>query len=59
MQADRKLILDLIALESRRENGCRHPHLYIVTLSRIGAGREEKAENCMKNTHLQSFELIE
>jgi hypothetical protein len=29
----RNLILDLIALECKRETGYRHPLLYIVTLS--------------------------
>jgi hypothetical protein len=33
MVVDRILILDLIALESKRENGYRHPHCIIVTLS--------------------------
>jgi hypothetical protein len=33
MLVDRNLILDLIALESKRENGYRHPHCIIVTLS--------------------------
>jgi hypothetical protein len=32
MLVDRNLILDLIALESKRENGYRHPHCIIVTL---------------------------
>jgi hypothetical protein len=59
MLVDRNLILDLIALESKRENGYRHPHCIIVTLSIQRAGREEHAENCMKNTHVQTFELIE
>jgi hypothetical protein len=31
MLVDRNLILDLIALESKRENGYRHPHCIIVT----------------------------
>jgi hypothetical protein len=57
MLVDRNLILYLIALESKRENGYRHPHCIIVTL--IGARREEHAESCMKNTHVQAFELIE
>jgi hypothetical protein len=39
MLVDRNLILDLIALESKRENGYRHPHCIIVTLS---AFREER-----------------
>jgi hypothetical protein len=58
MLVDRNLILDLIALESKRENGYRHPHCIIVTLFRRRR-REEHAENCMKNTHVQTFELIE
>ena len=56
MLVDRNLIVDLIALESKRETGYRHPPLYIVLLSREEA--EEKAESCMKNTHVQ-IELIE
>jgi hypothetical protein len=60
MLVDRNLILDLIALESKRENGYRHPHCIIVTLLEFRIqGREEQAENCMKNTHVQAFELIE
>jgi hypothetical protein len=58
MLVDRNLIVDLIALESKRENGYRHPHCIIVTLSRAFK-KEEQAENCMKNTHVQAFELIE
>ena len=42
MQLDRNLILDLIALESKREDGYRHPHLCIVALAFRSrrAGRE-------------------
>jgi hypothetical protein len=58
MLVDRNLILDLIAVESKRENGYRHPHCMIVTLA-LFRSREEHAENCMKNTHVQAFELIE
>jgi hypothetical protein len=57
MLVDRNLILDLIALDSKRENGYRHPHYIIVTLTR--AREEDHTENCMKNTHVQAFELIE
>jgi hypothetical protein len=39
MLVDRNLILDLIALESKRENGYRHPHCIIVTLSIQGEQR--------------------
>jgi hypothetical protein len=35
MLVDRNLIVDLIDLESKRETGYKHPHLYIVTLFRI------------------------
>jgi hypothetical protein len=47
MLVDRILIVDLIALESKRENGYRHPHCIIVTLLRTEAlrRREEQAEN--------------
>jgi hypothetical protein len=49
MLVDRNLIVDLIALELERENGYRHPPLYIVTYEIIdsGARREEQAENCV------------
>jgi hypothetical protein len=40
MQLDRELILDLIALESKRENGYRHPHYIIVIL--LKQEKEEK-----------------
>ena len=61
MLVDRNLIFDLIALESKRENGYRHPHCIIVTLTpkHRREAEEEHAENCMKNTHVQTFELIE
>jgi hypothetical protein len=39
--------------EFERENGYRHPPLYIVIIIHSGAREEEKAENCMKNTHVQ------
>jgi hypothetical protein len=42
MLVDRNLILDLIALESKRENGYRHPHCIIVTLFNPGRGREKQ-----------------
>jgi hypothetical protein len=48
----------LIVLEFERENGYRHPPLFIVKLARAFR-REEHAEHCMKNTHVQAFELIE
>jgi hypothetical protein len=57
MLVDRNLILDLIALESKRENGYRHPHCIIVTLT--GEKEEEHTKNYMKNTHVQASELIE
>jgi hypothetical protein len=41
MLVDRNLILDLIALESKRGNGYRHPHCIIVLLSSI---QEEKSK---------------
>jgi hypothetical protein len=48
----------LIVLEFKRENGYRHPPLFIVTLARAFR-REDHAEHCMKNTHVHEFELIE
>jgi hypothetical protein len=57
MLVDRNLIIDLIALEPKRENGYRHPPCIIVLLSI--QEEQEHAENCMKNTHVQEFELIE
>jgi hypothetical protein len=46
MLLDRNLIVDLIVVEFERENGYRHPPLYIVTLFiHSGARREEQAEN--------------
>jgi hypothetical protein len=59
MLVDRNLILDLIALEPKRENGYRHPHCIIVNNSESIQEEQEKAKNCMKNTHAQAFKLIE
>jgi hypothetical protein len=42
------------SLEFERENGYRHPPLYIVLLSFIQEQEEKsRAENCLKNTHVQ------
>jgi hypothetical protein len=67
---DRRHLIDLMlvdrmfksrfdSLESERENGYRHPHCIIVTLSSIQEKRRASREYCMKNTHVQAFELIE
>jgi hypothetical protein len=51
---DRNLIVDLIVVEFERENGYRHPPLYIVTLLSIQEQAEKsRVENCLKNTHVQ------
>jgi hypothetical protein len=42
MLVDRNLIIDLIALESERENRYRHPPLYIVALFNSEAFRREE-----------------
>ena len=42
MLVDRNLILDLIDLESKRENGYRHPHCIIVTLARALSSIQKK-----------------
>jgi hypothetical protein len=57
MLLDRNLIVDLIALEFERENGYRHPPLYIVTITQIiiHSGARRVAEKCMKNTHVQTL----
>jgi hypothetical protein len=54
MLVDRNLIVDLIALEFKRENGYRHPHCIIVTLA-TRERREEQEESCVKNIHVQIF----
>jgi hypothetical protein len=59
MLVDRIFNFRFDSLEPKRENGYRHPHSIIVTLSGTGVRRKEHAENCMKNTHVQTFELIE
>jgi hypothetical protein len=43
MLLDRNLIVDLIVLDFERENGYRHPPLYIVLLI-INRSRERRAE---------------
>jgi hypothetical protein len=50
MLVDRNLILDLIALESKRENGYRHPHCIIVTLS-AEFRRERRASRELYEEH--------
>ena len=58
MLLDRNLIVDLIVVEFMRENRYRHPPLYHCIIIKH-SGKEEHAENCMKNTHVHTFELIE
>jgi hypothetical protein len=53
MLVDRNLIVDLIVLESKRENRDRHPHCIVVVVVRNKSKKREKAESCMKNTHVQ------
>jgi hypothetical protein len=45
----------LDSLEFERENGYRHPPLYIIHYSDYSEAfrREEQAENFVKNTHVQ------
>jgi hypothetical protein len=65
MLVDRMFKSRFDSLESERENRYRHPHCTIVT--RIGVKNRESIqekrgasrEYCMKNTHVQAFELIE
>jgi hypothetical protein len=59
MMVDRMFKSRFDSLESERENGYRHPHCIIVTLSSIQEKRRIGREYCMKNTHVQAFELIE
>jgi hypothetical protein len=59
MLVDRMFKSRFDSLESERENGYRHPHCIIVTLSSIQEKRRASREYCMKNTHVQAFELIE
>ena len=58
MLLDRILIVDLIVVEFERENGYRHPPLYIVTLFRIHSGARRASKELVENTHVQ-IELIE
>jgi hypothetical protein len=58
MLVDRNLILDLIALESKRENGYRHPHCIIVTLENWSKKRRASRELC-KEHPCTDIELIE
>jgi hypothetical protein len=51
MLVDRILILDLIALESKRENRYRHPHC-IISLKSRGASKELYEENPCTDTEL-------
>ena len=66
-EVDRRHLIDLMlvgrcfksrfdSLEFERENGYRHPHCIIVTVVWESRARREY---CMKNTHVQAFELIE
>jgi hypothetical protein len=56
MLVDRNLILDLIALEPKRETDI---DTLIVHCNIINPGEQENMENCMKNIHVQTLELIE
>jgi hypothetical protein len=59
MLLDRNLIVDLIVVEFERENGYRHPPLYIVTLSFRNRSKKRRASReLVENTHVQ-IELIE
>ena len=60
MLVDRNLILDLIVLESKRENGYRHPHCIIVTYWSIRASRELYEEHPCTGIELieESFDSI-
>jgi hypothetical protein len=60
MLLDRNLIVDLIVVEFERENGYRHPPLYIVTLSfrSFRSKKRRASRELVENTHVQ-IELIE
>jgi hypothetical protein len=60
MLVDRNLILDLIALESKRENGYRHPHCIIVTLYEQQESKKRRASRDVYEEHpCTDIELIE
>jgi hypothetical protein len=52
MLVDRVFNSRFDSLEFERENGYRHPPLYIVTLLNKRERREEQAENCVENIHV-------
>ena len=59
MLVDRIVKSRFDSLEFERENGYRHPPLYIVTLAFRRKKRRASKEYCMKNTPCTDIELIE
>jgi hypothetical protein len=58
MLVDRNLIVDLIVLESKRENGDRHPHCIVVVVEK--QEQEERASRDLYEEHpCTDIELIE